>query len=422
MINRPKVGGMLRLVLAASAALQPLARPLLHRRLKRGKEDPERWREKLGDPTAVRPDGPLVWLHGVGVGEVMALRGLIDHLARNRPELNFLVTSSARSSGDVFAQNIPPRTQHQYLPLDMPAPVAAFLDHWRPDLAVWSDQEVWPRLAVSCARRGIAQAYVAARITDASAKARARFGAAYGDLYRLLDARHAQDDGSAAHLSALMGDDTPVAVTGSLKPASAPLSADPIALADVQSAVGDRRVWVLASSNEADEARAMAAHKIVLQKDAGALLIIVPRDPKRGDQIAAHSGFEIVQRSAQLLPDDATQIYVADTYGELGLWYRIAYGAVIGGTFDSTQGHNPWEAVALECAVLHGPEVQNFAADFAQLADADATRNVQTPEDIAQALCDATLATCAQRANAVRAKAAEGLDKIADDLLALMTR
>ncbi|MEL6959967.1 MAG: glycosyltransferase N-terminal domain-containing protein, partial [Pseudomonadota bacterium] len=203
-MTRTKIGPMLRLVLGAGAVLSPLARPLLNRRLKRGKEEPARIEEKLGRPSAERPDGPLVWLHGVGVGEVMALRGLIVALSGARPDLFFLLTSSARSSAQVIDANLPPRTIHQYLPLDLPGPVGAFLDHWRPDLAVWSDQEVWPRLAVSAAQRGIPQAYVAARITDASAAARARFGRAYGDLYRLMDLRLAQDEGTASHLSSLM--------------------------------------------------------------------------------------------------------------------------------------------------------------------------------------------------------------------------
>ena len=138
MTRTKRIGPMLRLVLAAGAVLSPLAGPILRRRLKRGKEDETRWVEKLGQATVTRPDGPLVWMHGVGVGEVMALRGLIDTLLAQRPDLNFLVTSSARSSANVFSHNMPPRTQHQYLPLDFPAPVKAFLDHWQPDLAVWS--------------------------------------------------------------------------------------------------------------------------------------------------------------------------------------------------------------------------------------------------------------------------------------------
>ncbi len=413
---------MLRLVLGVGALLSPLAKPLLKRRLGKGKEDPARWREKLGEPTLTRPEGQLVWLHGVGVGEVMALRGLIEHLARERPELNFLVTSSARSSGDVFAKNMPANTQHQYLPLDLPAPVAAFLDHWKPDLAVWSDQEVWPRMAVNVARRGIAQAYVAARITERSAKAKMKFGAAYGDLYRLLDLRHAQDAGTAAHLAGLMGDDTAVHVTGSIKAAGAPLVCDPNLLAVFDAIKMERRIWLLASSHPADEAVALAAHRMVCAADPSALLIIAPRDVTRAEVIAKAAlehELSAVLRSSDALPDDANSIFIADTYGELGTWYRAAPIALIGGTFDRIQGHNPWEPAALETAILHGPKVANFAMDFKSLQDADGCLLVPSSNDIAAAILDPKTTDLARGASTARAEMGRGAAQITQDLLAL---
>ena len=411
---------MLRLVLGAGAVLSPLAQPLLKRRLKRGKEDPARWREKLGEATAKRPDGLLVWIHGVGVGEVMALRGLIERLSLERADLNFLVTSSARSSGDVFARNLPPRTQHQYLPLDLPAPVTRFLDHWRPDLAVWSDQEVWPRLAVTSARRAIPQAYVAARITDASAKARARFGSAYGDLYRLLDTRHAQDPGTAAHLSALMGDDTPVAVTGSIKASGAPLADNPALRAKLPD---DRAIWLVASAHPTDMEVAVASHAALSKAGEDQLLIIAPRRMETVtalEQICDKHGMTHTKRSGGNWPRPDTQVFIADSFGELGVWYRAAQVALIGGTFDATEGHNPWEAVALDCAVIHGPRTANFATDFAQLGAADACSAVTDHASLAAALSTPDLSAMINRARAVRLDAALGLDRITTDLLALL--
>ncbi len=414
---------MLRLVLAVGAGLAPLAGPILKRRLTRGKEDPARWREKLGEATVPRPDGPLIWAHGVGVGEVMALRGLIESLSSRRPDLNFLVTSSARSSADVISHNLPPRTVHQYLPLDFPAPVTAFLDHWRPDLAVWSDQEVWPRLAVTCARRGIAQALVAARITPASARAKARFGNAYGDLYRVLDLRHAQDAQTADHLHNLMGDDTPVAITGSLKAAAAPL-ADDAAARDAVVAASGRPIWVAASAHPADISVALDAQRLAL--DAGGpkpLLIIVPRtleDWAKVETRARAKDMVSLRRSTGALPTPDTDVYIADTFGELGLWYRAGFAALIGGTFDGVEGHNPWEAVAVGCPVLHGPRTRNFATDFAQLNGA--VRPVPTSEDIVTALTDPALPAMAARATDIRATAANGLAQITDDLMGLLNR
>ena len=416
---------MLRLVLAAGAVLSPLAGPILRRRLKRGKEDETRWVEKLGQATADRPDGPLIWMHGVGVGEVMALRGLIDTLMAQRSDLNFLVTSSARSSANVFAHNMPPRTQHQYLPLDFPAPVKAFLDHWQPELAVWSDQEVWPRLAVACARRAIPQALVAARITPASGRAKARFGAAYGDLYRLLDVRHAQDAATADQLRMLMGDEAVVQVTGSLKAAAAPLTDDEAARDAVVQASG-RPIWVAASAHPADIDVAVAAHHYCATEDgAKRMLIVAPRnlgDAERVETACLELGLNCARRSADGMPNGDTEVYIADTFGELGLWYRAAFAALIGGTFDSVEGHNPWEAVAVGCPVLHGPHIKNFTNDFQQLNGANAVRAVEGVSDIVAALNDTTLPEIATRATAVRDRAAKGLSVIADDLLGQLPR
>jgi len=416
---------MLRLVLAVGWLLQPFAARHLARRSARGKEDPARWREKLGETAALRPDGPLVWLHGVGLGEVMALRGLIDALSASRPDLSFLVTSSARSSADVFARNLPPRTRHQYLPLDLPGPVTMFLDHWKPDLAVWSDQEVWPRLAVHIARRGVPQAYIAARITDASAQGRARFGQAYGDLYRLLDTRHAQDATTAAHLRSFMGGDTPVPVTGSLKAAAAPLADDPGTRFRFETAIAGRPVWLLASAHTADVAIALEAHAALRATVPNALLIIAPRQPDSAPAIshaAAARSLPTCQRSAGALPDGATAVYVADTLGELGLWYRSASIALIGGTFSDIEGHNPWEAAALGCAILHGPRTANFAQDYQILRDASAALLVTNAAEIATALSGNGLPAMVQRATRVREQAARHFGTLIDELLALLDR
>ncbi|AKS46879.1 3-deoxy-D-manno-octulosonic-acid transferase [Octadecabacter temperatus] len=414
---------MLKLVLGVGAVLSPLAQPLLKRRLAKGKEDPARWREKLGETSAIRPDGPLVWMHGVGVGEVMALRGLIEHLALERADLQFLVTSSARSSGEVFAQNLPTNTRHQYLPLDLPSPVEAFLDHWKPDLAVWSDQEIWPRMVVTCARRGIPQAYVAARIGKASAKAKARFGAAYGDLFRLLDARHAQDANSAKHMADLMDDNTPVAVTGSIKAAGAPLTFDPDVKNTFETIKNTRRMWLLASSHPADEAIALAAHKIICDTDPGALLIIAPRIITRAGEVVEHAQNHQLSaslRSINPTPDHATSVYIADTYGELGSWYRAASIALIGGTFDAVEGHNPWEAATLGAAILHGSRTSNFALDYEALTAVQGCRLVHNAEDLAAAVLDPGTLELRRGAIEARASMSRGAMQITNNLLSLL--
>lgn len=210
----------LRAYLLAARALPLLAPWALRRRLARGKEDPARWREKLGEPSLPRPEGPLVWLHAVGLGEVLALRGLIAEMGRQAPGAEFLVTSTARSSAQVLAANLPARCRHQFLPLDAPGYVARFLDHWRPCLSVWAEQEIWPGAVAAADARGIPLALINARITEASHARRIRARGIHADLLARFAVVSAQDTATAARLANLGARD--VRVGGSLKPAAPP--------------------------------------------------------------------------------------------------------------------------------------------------------------------------------------------------------
>jgi len=206
-------GLALRGYLAASYLIPLLAPTLLRRRLKRGKEHPTRWHEKLG-----RAVGPLVWLHAVGLGEVLSLRGLITAMAAARPDLSFLVTSTTAISANVFAKNAPPRTIHQFLPLDAPQYRRRFLDHFRPDLCIWAEQDLWPGMVSDLGRRTIPQCIVAARMNARSFSSHQKAKGLYRDLYGAMTLITAQDPQTAEHLKAL---GAAVEVTGSLKPAAA---------------------------------------------------------------------------------------------------------------------------------------------------------------------------------------------------------
>jgi len=221
----PGKGLALQGYLALSRGIPLLAPTLLNRRLARGKELPDRWREKLGEPTLSRPDGPLIWLHAVGLGETLALRGLIAALAEQAPAAQFLVTSTTRGSAEVLAQNLPPRTRHQFLPLDAPAYLNRFLDHWRPSLSIWAEQDLWPGAVTATAARGIPLALVNARMNAEAYARRARWKGLYANLFARFALITAQDETTARHLQALGAKG--VSVTGSLKAAAPPLTADP---------------------------------------------------------------------------------------------------------------------------------------------------------------------------------------------------
>ncbi len=253
MPDRPAPPGwLLRLYLGATRVIGLRAWKHLERRRLRGKEHPERWREKAADSMADRPPGTVVWMHAVGLGEVLALRGLIETLARARPHLTFLVTSSARASGEVFARNRPPNTIHQYLPLDVPWFRRRFLDHWRPALSVWAEQDLWPGLVFDADRRGIPLAMINARMNERAYRSRRRARALYADLYRRFALIGAQDVATAEHIRAL-APGVAVQVTGSLKAACSALADSPDR-AGLEAMLAERWIWCCAPSHPEDEA------------------------------------------------------------------------------------------------------------------------------------------------------------------------
>ncbi len=357
MPDRPAPPGwLLRLYLGATRVIGLRAWKHLERRRLRGKEHPERWREKAADSMADRPPGTVVWMHAVGLGEVLALRGLIETLARARPHLTFLVTSSARASGEVFARNRPPNTIHQYLPLDVPWFRRRFLDHWRPALSVWAEQDLWPGLVFDADRRGIPLAMINARMNERAYRSRRRARALYADLYRRFALIGAQDVATAEHIRAL-APGVAVQVTGSLKAACSALADSPDR-AGLEAMLAERWIWCCAPSHPEDEAVALDAAARLRETRPEALLILAPRLPERGGAMLAEAkarGLGAVLRSERMVPFCSDCIWIADTFGEMGLWYRLSRAALIGGSFGAVEGHNPWEAVRLGVPVLHGP-------------------------------------------------------------------
>lgn len=418
MADRPGIA--LRLWLGATWALEPLLVRHIRKRLIKGKEHPSRWIEKTGRGMAPRPEGRLVWMHAVGLGEVLALRGLIARLALIEPDLRFLVTSQTRASGEVFGNNLPPRTLHQFAPIDTPQAAQRFLRHWRPDLSIWAEQELWPGLVYQIDTAGIPLAMVNARMNTVSLKKRRRVASIWRDILPRFALISAQDDTTAEHLSTL-GAPEP-RCDGSLKPLSPPLADDPDLRGQMMETIGTRHVWLAASTHAEDEGVAIHAHKTFLQAQPNSLLILAPRLIDRAKAIvsaAQELGLCLAQRSQgdEIAPE--TQIYLADTLGEMGIWYRIAPIAMIGGTTGPVEGHNPWEAVSLGCAVMHGPHTANFARDYSDLKSARAAIEVADGATIARAIGkDST--EMAARARALVDGRMDRLDQLCEKLIQLI--
>jgi 3-deoxy-D-manno-octulosonic-acid transferase len=346
---------------AATALLEPFAPALLRARARRGKEDAARLTERLGRAGAARPAGPLAWLHGVSVGEATSLLPLVAALRERRPQLGILVTSGTATAAELMARRLPDGVIHQFAPIDTPGAVRRFLDNWRPDLAVFVESELWPNLILAARARGTRLALVSARMTDDSAEGWSRLPRSAAALCAAFDLILPQDAGTEARLARLG------AVTGprlNLKLAGEPLPFDAAELARLRAATGGRKVVLAASTHPGEETLIARAFAAAVPDPAEALLIVVPRHPARGSELA--KALAATRRGGGEAPTGA--IHVADTLGELGLFFRLADVVVMGGSFvPGVGGHNPMEPARIGRPILTGPHAFNAADAYGAL-------------------------------------------------------
>lgn len=409
----------LALYRAVTAAGGPLIRGYLDRRRRAGKEDPERYRERLGEPSRPRPHGPLVWIHAASVGESLSILPLVERLRAERPPLNLLVTTGTVASARLIAGRLAAGAIHQYVPVDRVPWVRRFLDHWRPDLALWVESEFWPNALAELAARRVPAVLLNARI---SARSFAGWRRAPWLIRRLLatfSLALAQSEDDARRLAALGAAN--VASPGNLKYAAAPLPADAAALAALRAAVGGRPVWLAASTHPGEEAIVADAADRVRASLPDALAVVAPRHPARGTEIAAllapHGA--VARRAAGEAIAPETAFYVADTMGELGLFYRLATVAFVGGSLVPHGGQNVLEPARLGAAVVHGPHMANFAAVAHELSAAGGAIAVGDAPSLADTVTRLLTDADERRRRAAAAQAiADGKDGLLDAVMA----
>jgi 3-deoxy-D-manno-octulosonic-acid transferase len=396
--------------IAASAAA-PALRLLLNARLRAGKEDASRMQERFGIAGMARPTGSLLWMHAASNGEARSALGLVRRLLDADPNLHILFTTFTLTAARMLEEALPARAMHQFVPLDVPAWVDRFLDHWRPDAALWIEGELWPNLIARTAARDIAMGLVNARI---SARSFARWKNAGSLLRPPLDAFAvclAQSPADAERLAAL-GANSPQFV-GHLKFDGAELAADAQALEQLRAAIGARPVWLAASTHAGEEEAVIAAHRRIAARLPDLLTLLVPRHARRGDEVAAlleASALPFAQRSGGDMPAPGTAIYLADTMGELGLFYRLAPVAFVGASLVPKGGQNPLEAAQLGCALAFGPHMTNCRDIADAMIAAGAGVEVRDPYALAARVLALLQDDTARRkaGEAARAVAAQG--------------
>jgi len=378
----------------------PLISFYLERRKRRGKEDGPRFPERLGRAGRPRPAGPLVWIHAASVGESLSMLPLVERLCAQG--LGVLLTTGTVTSARMMAERLPKGALHQYVPVDRLAYVRGFLDHWRPDLALWAESEFWPNLLTETRHRGIPQVLVQGRVSARSYRGWRRFP---GFIRRLLSGFTlclAQTEEDAGRLRVLGGRD--VRALGNLKYAAPPLPADEAELARLRAMTAGRPLWLAASTHPGEETLVARLHRELNQP--GLLTLIVPRHHTRGAELAAELGglgLAVALRSRGEAITAETEIYIADTMGELGLFYRLADIVFVGKSLTVGGGQNPFEPARIGAAVLFGPAMDNFPDMAPRMVAAGAAIQVADQAELGRVMAE--LLATPDRVAAIKARA-----------------
>ena len=385
---------LLRVYLAFSKISDPLWKHVHKKRLQQGKEVAERLPEKYGKYTTARPPGTLLWFHALSVGESLALLPLIEKALTELPDAYVVLTTSTATSITALEKaGLPQRATHVLLPIDTARATAKFLDHWAPDVAGFAELDFWPRLMFETHRRGIPMVLINSRMPQHNFQRRRKLGGMMRTVLKMFTTLLVQDEASRDRFTRLGAPKERIHVVGALKSAARPLPCDQEELVQMRAAIDARPVW-LAAATVADEHPLMIEAQALLQKTLPeGLMIIAPRHVGDGDALEAmaRAQFEHVSRRSTGVPITAqTQVYIADTIGEMGLWYRLAPISFVGHSLDvndaGLDGKNPFEAAALGSAILHGPAVSYFEESYQVLTAEGAAREIKSVADLAVAV------------------------------------
>ncbi|MCE3231934.1 MAG: 3-deoxy-D-manno-octulosonic acid transferase [Rickettsiaceae bacterium] len=377
---------MLRLYQLLTRSLAPLISIYLLKRMRRGKEDPVRFSERFGKTGVERPDGKLVWVHAASVGESISVLPIITKLVEPNGDINFLLTTGTTSSARIVAERLPARTIHQYVPIDTLDAVTNFLSHWKPDLALWVESELWPNL-VTQASKICPMLLLNGRMSERSYNKWQRHKSLSNMILSCFSLILAQSKHDAERFEKLGSNN--VKYIGNIKYDAPPLPDDEEKRRSLEVMIGSRPIWLASSTHNGEEELIAEAHKKLKEQYPQILTIIAPRHPARSAEIIRtlyDMGMSISLRSIDDEITDRTDIYLADTMGELGIFYRLAKIVFIGGTLVQWGGQNPLEPARLGCSIVHGPHMDNFAEIESELAQHNAAIIVQDSNTLANAV------------------------------------
>ncbi|MBP2547856.1 3-deoxy-D-manno-octulosonic-acid transferase [Neorhizobium galegae] len=362
----------------------PLASPYLAYRSLKGKEERQRRLERFGYASVARPRGPLIWVHAASVGETIAVIPLIRELVRR--EIHVLLTTGTVTSAELSRKRLGNEVIHQYVPLDVKFPIKRFVAYWHPDAAITAESEIWPTTMAELTRRNIPQIRVNARISDRSFARWSSRSAIAELLFGKLALVVARSDVDAERFRDLGA--WPVVVSGNLKGDTDPPPVDEVVLSRYLSDIGTRKTWAAICTFQGEEEAAAFVHRALKPRNEQ-LTVLVPRHPERADDIEAMlvgQGLVVARRSRNDRITPETDVFLGDSIGEMGLYLRLTEISFVGRSLTAEGGQNPLESAMLGCAVLTGPNVQNFRETYQQVIRRGGARMVRDTEMLAKAV------------------------------------
>ena len=355
----------------------------INKRKKNGKEDLKRFNERIGKPQKQRPEGKLIWMHGASVGESLSMLPLITRLLEAYPDLSIMVTTGTVTSAELMNKRLPERAFHQYIPIDHPRFVRRFIKYWRPDLVLWFESELWPALLSGIKKNNIPLILINGRISNKSFKMWQQFDYICKELLSCFTLCLGQSEEDAYRLRVLGAKDS--MCLGNIKYAGINPPVDESKLSELKSQIGNRTVWCVCSTHDNEEIRTAQIHKNLKKEFSDLLLIAAPRHPHRGPEIQKalnELGLKTALRSAGEKISDKTDVYIADTIGEVGLWYTLSPITFIGGSLIPHGGQNFMEPSRFRNAVVVGPHMHNFTDAMNRAKKADAVIQVQNDAEL----------------------------------------
>lgn len=367
--------------------LYPLAiSRYIEKRKKIGKEDVKRFNERIGRPTEPRPEGKLIWMHGASVGESISMLPLIERLLQIYPQAHVMVTTGTTTSAEVMAKRLPERAFHQYLPIDHPVFVTRFIKHWQPDISLWFESEFWPAMLSGIKRKNIPLILINGRISNKSFKRWQQFEFVIKELLDCFSLCLGQSEEDTYRLRMLGAKNT--LCLGNLKYAGLALPVDEKVKNEMAELIGHRPCWLVSSTHDDEECKIGRFLKDMAQKIPGLITFIAPRHPHRGAEIKERLEKEcrlhVALRSKGETLTDKTDVYIADTIGEMGIWYNLFPLVFVGGSLVPHGGQNFMEPSRCRDAVIVGPHMYNFTDAMNRAKKADAIIQVNDVLDLVE--------------------------------------